>query len=72
MSEKKIMNNRKLEVWAPKTPGATESIVATCETRAEARAVAAEFIKGRRDLRMQDVYVRLGEKLIEGNLGPCR
>ena len=62
----------KLTVWAPRTPGAQESVVGTCDTMSDARRVAAAF-EDRRDLRRQDVVIRLGRdgKIVE-RCGPCR
>lgn len=63
----------KLTVWAPATPGAEISVVGTADTMVEARAIAARY-QHRKDLRMQDVFIRLGKdgKIVEGNCGPCR
>lgn len=63
----------RLTVWAPATPGADVSCVGTADTMAEARKIAAQY-SHRRDLKMQDVYIRLGKdgKIVEGNMGPCR
>lgn len=63
---------KKLSVWAPATPGSFPSVVGECDRIAEARDIAKRFAD-RRDLRMQDVVVRLGRtgKIIE-RCGPCR
>lgn len=62
----------KLTVWAPRTPGAAESVIGTADKIADARKIAAQFA-GRRDLKRQDVVIRLGHdgKIIE-RCGPCR
>ena len=67
-----MTNTTKLTVWAPATPGAMATVAGKCDTMAEARAIAARFA-GRRDLRGQDVVIRLGHdgKIVE-RCGPCR
>lgn len=62
----------KLDVIAPRTPGAQPTVVGSADTIAEARAIAANF-DHRRDLRRQDVVIRLRHsgKRIEF-AGPCR
>jgi len=67
-----MMTTTKLTVWAPSTPGADQSPVGFCDTIEEARAIAARY-NHRKDLRGQDVVVRLGRdgKIIE-KCGPCR
>ena len=63
---------KKLSVWAPKVPGVEPTIVGWADTVTEAREIAAEYGR-RRDLRMQDIVIRLGRdgKIIE-RAGPCR
>ena len=64
-------NAPKLSVWAPRTPGCPESIVGECDTMEQAREIASRY-EGRKDLRMQDVVIRLGRdgEIIE-KCGPC-
>ena len=50
----------KLSIWGPSTPGAMPSVIDFAETLAEARAIAARFAARRKDLRRQDVEIRLG------------
>lgn len=60
-------------VWAPEVPGATQSIVAICETIEQARSVCGRYAN-RRDLKGQDVCIRSGRDgiIVEGDMGPCR
>jgi hypothetical protein len=53
------MKETKLSVWTRPVPGADMACVAEVETRAEADEVAARY-ENRRDLRHQDVEIRLG------------
>jgi hypothetical protein len=59
-----------IKVYAPAVPGADATVVAVCETMERAREVASRY-EHRRDLRMQDVTIRVGDKVIE-KCGPCR
>lgn len=63
---------KKLTVWAPATPGAAPSIVGTCDSVETARQIAERF-DSRRDLCMQDVFIRdaASNKIIE-RCGPAR
>lgn len=63
---------KKLTVWAPKTPGAEATVVGEADTLDEARKIASGYAT-RPDLKMQDVFIRLGRdgKIIE-RCGPCR
>jgi hypothetical protein len=67
-----MTTTKKLTVWAPKVAGLETSCVGEYDTIADARAKAAEY-GHRKDLRMQDVVIRLGVdgKIIE-RCGPCR
>lgn len=67
-----ITTASKLTVWAPMTPGCEPTVAGKCDTIAAARAIASRF-SNRRDLRGQDIVIRLGHdgKIIE-RCGPCR
>jgi hypothetical protein len=49
----------KLSVWAPARAGVESTIAGTADTMDQAYAIAAKF-DDRRDLRYQDVEIRLG------------
>ncbi len=68
-----IMSNAtsKLAVWAPAVPGHDATIVGTADTMEQARKIAARY-DHRRDLRMQDVTIRLASGKIVEKCGPCR
>lgn len=53
-------------ITAPKTPGSTPTAIATAATLREARKLAREHSRGRRDLRGQDVRIeRENGQLVE-------
>ena len=62
---------KKLALYAPKIPGARETLVGEFDTIAEAVAYAQERFGHRKDLRGQDVYVQAGNRIIK-RCGPCR
>lgn len=63
----------KFTLWAPRTPGSHPEPVAFCDTIEEALDIAAARFDHRKDLRWQDVVVRLGRdgRIIE-RCGPFR
>lgn len=64
---------KKLSIWSIPTPGAEMAIVGWAETVEDARRFASDHFGHRRDLRHQDIEIRLGRdgKRIEF-AGPCR
>ena len=62
---------QKLAVWAPAVPGHDATIVGTADTMEQAREIASRY-DHRRDLRMQDVTIRLASGKIVEKCGPCR
>ncbi len=64
---------KKLSLHAPETPGAQVTFIGTYEDFPAAREAAARKFGHRKDLRRQDVVIRLGEegKIIE-YCGPDR
>ena len=66
------LETAKLTVWAKATPGAKVTVVGSCDTMQEARAIASRF-DDRRDLCNHDVFIRAGidGKIIE-RCGPAR
>jgi hypothetical protein len=65
------MSTSKLAVWAPAVPGHDATIVGTADTIEKAREIASRYER-RRDLRMQDVTIRLASGKIVEKCGPCR
>lgn len=62
---------KKLALYAPRTPGARESLIAEFDTLDAAVAYAKERFGHRKDLRGQDVYVQFGDRIVK-RCGPCR
>lgn len=49
------------EVVAPKFPGSAPSVIGRADKLTEARKIAREFSRGRKDLRGQDAYIRYAD-----------
>lgn len=60
------------EITAPKTPGATPSVVATATTLSAARKSARYFSRDRRDLSGQDVRINRPDGSLVEYAGPTR
>jgi hypothetical protein len=60
-----------VEVWGPVAPGLRAICVSRHDYLSQAREYASDRFAGRRDLRQQDVTIRVGSRIIE-RVGPTR
>lgn len=65
------MLNVKVEVWAPKVPGATPTHEGSAASIDGAWTLAQERFGGRKDLTYQDISLRVNGKCV-GYAGPSR